>query len=234
MSLVMQSISQESAKQHRLIRFMSPGSFITAEEAFYLADGDMLRITSGRDGSVNRYICSYLDPYHFTVGFQTYHMDQFSETMGQSGSSYEPEHPITDLSVYQTKYCDRSLYDASGKLIPYHEIIVQYRNHRYDRPILSISVCSKADPSRTVCITQESRDTFDRTFLSYSKLQERISSDLYSMLNHWDRKVLDVLLRDLSLQHEHPSLNHRIAGAEHTAAQQHESMKPPDTQDITR
>lgn len=193
----MQSISYDTAKTNKLIRFMTPGNFMSTEDAFYIADGDRIRITSGYDGRVTSHICHYIDPYHFRVGTTAFHMDQFSEVMGKSGSTYEPEMPITDLSYYETKYLDRTLKDGEGRLVPYHEIIAQYDDYCQHKPKLSISVCPDADALRTVCIIQRRGEEFDKVFHSFHRLQERISDDLYSALNHWDRRTIHTVLQEL-------------------------------------
>ena len=206
----MQSISYDTAKKHKLIRFMSPGPFLSAQDAFYIQDGDRIRITSGDDGTVTSHTCQYIDPTHFKVGYAVFHMDQFSETMGKNRSNYEPETPITDLTFYETKYCDRTLKDINGKLIPYHEIIVQYdASHQ---PAFSVSICPGADTLRTVCITKRNADRFHQTFMSFPRLQECISGELYSILNRWDLRTLNAILHEQYIARQ-PSLSVRLQAA---------------------
>jgi len=223
----MQAISYDTAKKHKLIRFMSPGSFLSAQDAFYIQDGDRIRITSGDDGTVTSHICQYIDPTHFQVSYAIFHMDQFSETMGKNGSSYEPETPITDLSFYEKKYYDRSLKDETGKLIPYHEIVVQYDAASMHHPVFSIAVCPSADASRTVCITERKADRFKQTYLSFARLQECISGELYSILNRWDLRTLNAVLHEQYITRQQSLSTHMQTAAMKKEAQTHSQSVTP-------
>lgn len=230
----MLSISYDTAKQNRLIRFRSPGSFFETRDAFYIKDGDRIRITSGYDGKVTSHVCEYIDPTHFRVSHAVFHMDQFSEVMGKNGSSYEPETPITDLSFFETKYCDRALVDETGKRIPYHEVLTLQDTSRSDKPQLSISICPRADALCTVCLTEHKNGAVNQTFMSFKRLYSCISEELYSILNQWDRRALYAILCEHYPLTKHPSLKNRMETAVLEATTQNKERHTPVFEDHSR
>ena len=231
---IMQSISYDTAKQNRLIRFRSPGPFWETHDAFYVKDGERIRITSGYDGKVTSHVCEYIDPTHFRVSQAVFHMDQFSEVMGKNGSYYEPEKPITDLSLFEIKYCDRSLFDEAGNRIPYHEVISLQVTSRSDKPQLSISICPRADALCTVCLTEHKKGAVNQTFMSFKRLYSCISNELYSVLNQWDRRALHAVLCEYYQLTKHPPLNRRMEAAVSEAALQNRERPTPVYEDYSR
>ena len=148
----MQSISFETAKREKLIRFMTPEPFMASTDAFFLKDGGSIRITSGYDGKVTSHICKYLDPHHFQVSGNTFHMDQFSEVMHRSQNTYAPALPLIDLRLFNKVYCDRTLADSTGKLIPYREVIFQTDPNARNISLFRIAICPDADALRTASL----------------------------------------------------------------------------------
>lgn len=209
----MQSISHETAKEKKLIRFHTPGEFLSTTEAFYIADGDSIRITNGTDGQVRTYACRFIDLYHMYVGSSVFHIDEFSEILGRSGSRHDPVNTLTDLSLYVKKYCDPSLINEEGKKIPYREIIHVRDPQNYANIALSISVCPEADSLRTACIIKRKGDFFEKEFLPLLQLQNRLYGNLWSELNPWDRQTLYAVLSEIERVKAHPKLQDQIHNA---------------------
>ena len=210
----MQSISHETARENRLIRFQTPGDFFSSTEAFYIADGDSIRITNGKDGQVNTYICRFIDLYHMCVGHNVFHIDELSELLGRNGSKHEPEYVLTDLALYDKKYCDPSLKDTEGRKIPYREIIHVRDTQDPTRHVLAISVCPGADTDRSACITRWDGESYTKEFLPLFQLQNRLCGDLWSELNLWDRQTLYAVLSEIERPKQHPGLQAQIGTAE--------------------
>lgn len=206
----MQSISYEIAKEKHLIRFRTPGDFLSTTEAFYLADGDSIHITDGRDGRVNTYVCRFIDLYHMYVGHNVFHIDEFSEFLGRNGSIHEPANVLCDLALYNKKYCDPALVDQEGNKIPYREIIHVRDTQDLSRNVLSISVCPDADPSRAACITIRKENAYEKEFLDLPQLQNRLYGDLWSQLNRWDRQTLHAVLTEMERTKARPKLQAQI------------------------
>ena len=206
----MQSISFDTAKEHKLIRFRTPGTFLSTTDAFYIADGDSIRITNGHDGQVHTCACRFIDPYHMYVGASVFHIDEFSEFLGRSGSKHEPVTPLTDLSLYDKKYCDPSLLDETDKKIPYREIIHTRDTQDHSKILLSISVCLNTDPMRSACIMRREGDAFEKAFLPLLQLQNRLYGDLWSELNLWDRQTLYAVLTEIERTKVHSKLQEQI------------------------
>ncbi len=222
----MQSISFRTAEREKLIRFMTPGPFMASEDAFFMADGGKLRITSGYDGKVSSFVCKYLDPHHFQVGSSIFHMDQFSEFMGRNDNTFEPEQYLTDLSLFNQVYCDRTLIDEHGKLIPYHEVVFQLDPSDRGKQLLRIALCPDADALRKACIMSREGSHVDQTFVSLEHLYERLQGDLYGKLHRWDHNALVAVLHDLIDKELKIDLDSQIG---HAAQQAAAAMAPDST-----
>lgn len=212
----MQAIDYSTAAEHKLIRFMTPGQFMNQKDAFFLPDGESIRI-DGKDFFSNIYPCSYIDAHHVSVGHSTYHINQFAEIMGNNGNHYEPLVPITDLSLYEKKFYDRELRDENKKLIPYHQIIVQQEpNNRYQSPALSIAVCPSAAHDRVVCIAKHENNTYSQEFMSLSDApRAMIENGIDNHLSTWDRATLTAVFKNLTLSLEKKnSLDSMLTDAE--------------------
>lgn len=210
----MQTISYDTAQKHSLIRFRSLSSFGRLEDAFYIENNRSIRLLSGYDGTIHTYACQYVDPHHVKIGDEVLHIDQFAERNAQGGNLIEPLEPITDLSYYSTIYPDYNLRTPDGQPLPFRQI-VHFQNMRASEPyITQIAICPQADEMHTACVISQYSSSPIVTFLSLAQLQQRVYQDLYSSLSHWDRQLLDSVLRDILRAKSYPDLNTRILKAE--------------------
>ncbi|MCL2798489.1 MAG: hypothetical protein FWD58_10675 [Firmicutes bacterium] len=72
------------------------------KERFRVKDGESIKITDGFDGKEYIKKCRYLDEHHFTLGGETYHVDEFMRRQTQAGNTYEPipsQEPKIDIVV---------------------------------------------------------------------------------------------------------------------------------------
>lgn len=73
-------------RARRDIRFIDSGY----KDLFRLPDGEQITITS-ENGQKRDFTCRYIDDAHLEVGDNLYHICEFAERMGRSGSTYQPK-----------------------------------------------------------------------------------------------------------------------------------------------
>lgn len=67
------------------IRFITP----EYKEIFRIPDGGQILVNYA-DGKREAFTCKYLDDYHLLVGYRTFHICEFAETMQRIGAHIEP------------------------------------------------------------------------------------------------------------------------------------------------
>ena len=67
------------------IRFITPDY----KEIFRIPDGGQILVNYA-DGKREAFTCKYLDDYHLLVGYRTFHICEFAETMQRIGAHIEP------------------------------------------------------------------------------------------------------------------------------------------------
>lgn len=78
---------QEKAtlNEPKSIRFITP----EYKEIFRISDGGQILVNYA-DGKREAFTCKYLDDYHLLVGYRTFHICEFAETMQRIGAHIEP------------------------------------------------------------------------------------------------------------------------------------------------
>lgn len=157
------------------------------QTAFWLEDGKSLTVIRP-DGSRVTETCKYIEPYHFYFGTTCYHIDQFAELVSRNNMRLEPEEYVTDLSLYNKYYMDRTLHDSAGKLIPYRSLIMKELPSR-DTQV--IGICPDAQIGRQVAFWDGTKDLAKEsgtTFYSIAQAKEELLPSLELTIH--EQKVL--------------------------------------------
>lgn len=103
--------------------------------------GDLFKIRDGQqitqcfpDGMTNRLPCKWRDDYHVTIGFRTWHIQEYAEACFRQGFVVRPEHPqpgdnLDIFSIYQLRRDSRCEYRFGS----YDEAKGQSNAADYDR-----------------------------------------------------------------------------------------------------
>lgn len=104
----------EFGKDQHFIRFPSlgPGNLFT------IRDGQNIVLTHA-DGCRNTAACTWRDDYHVTIGYRTWHIDEFAENLFANGAFAQPEFPqpgdcLNHFSIYQIPHSVRCDYKFEG------------------------------------------------------------------------------------------------------------------------
>lgn len=149
------------------------------KDLFYVPDGGSVRVTSGYDGSVNEYVCKYIDQTHLEISNNVYHICQLAELMERNGNKIEPVREIGDLDFYKKRYYDYENIDKEGQTIPYYVLI------RLD---FNKGTSSEVDIDYAFCLKPGSSDkTFCKfAYYPYNNVdgvncKKEFSSDIYDL-----------------------------------------------------
>lgn len=77
--------NKATLNEPKSIRFITP----EYKEIFRIPDGGQILVNYA-DGKREAFTCKYLDDYHLLVGYRTFHICEFAETMQRIGAHIEP------------------------------------------------------------------------------------------------------------------------------------------------